>query len=298
MTTVLVAGASGFIGTALSRELRRRGWVVRRLVRRAPTDMDDIRWGPTNPLSPAHLSGVDAVVNLAGVGIGDRRWSGEYRRLIVSSRVRGTEALAHAIAGADHPVRFVQASAVGFYGDRGEEELDESSSIGKGFLAEVVVAWEGAAQPAVEAGAPVAFARTGIVLAPEGGAAAPLLRLGRLGLLGPIGSGKQWWPWITLTDEVSAIIHLIKHPEVRGPVNLVAPAPDRQRDVARALAAGLHRPGFLPAPAWAVRLAMGGFAADILASQRVTGSALVASGFGHTHRDLAAAAAYVTDPAD
>lgn len=295
MTTVLVAGSSGLIGTALCRELRARGWVVRRLVRRETRNADEIRWDPATPLSPAHLSGVDAVVNLAGAGIGDHRWTAEYKDLIASSRVTSTRTLAAAVAGADHPVRLVQGSAVGYYGDRGEEPLDESSHPGRGFLVDVVRQWEGAADEAVAAGAAVAYLRTGIVLSPSGGAAEPMLRLARWGLLGPMGSGRQWLAWITLVDEVGAIVHLIEHPEIVGPVNAVAPAPARQIDVARALAARLHRPALVPAPAFALRLVLGEFASDVLGSQRVVGSVLADSGYVHVHKDLDAAAGYLTE---
>jgi uncharacterized protein (TIGR01777 family) len=233
-------------------------------------------------------------VNLAGAGIGDHRWTPEYKNLITSSRVTSTRTLAAAIAGAERPVRLVQGSAVGYYGDRGEEALDESSHPGRGFLVDVVRQWESAADEAVAAGAPVAYLRTGIVLAPSGGAAEPMLRLGRLGLLGPMGSGRQWCAWITLADEVGAVVHLIEHPEIVGPVNAVGPAPARQVDVARALAARLHRPAFVPAPAFALRAVLGEFASDVLGSQRVVGSVLVDSGYVHIHKDLDAAAAYVT----
>ncbi len=234
------------------------------------------------------------MVNLAGAGIGDRRWTAEYKEVIRASRVTATRTLAEAVAAADHPVRLVQASAVGYYGDRGDEPLDEVSARGRGFLAEVVTDWERSAAPAVDAGASVAYLRTGIVLAPGGGAAAPLVRLGRLGLLGPMGTGDQWWPWITLADEVAAIIHLIERPRIVGPVNAVGPEPARQRDVAGALAAALHRPALVPTPAFALRAVMGEFASDILGSQRIVGSVLVDSGFVHVHGDLVAAATYVT----
>lgn len=294
MTTVLVAGSSGFIGTTLCREMRARGWAVRRLVRRAPTDMDEARWDPATPLSPAHLSGIDIVVNLAGAGIADHRWTPEYKDVILSSRVVTTATLARAVAGADHPVRFVQGSAVGVYGDRGDAELDEQSPPGDGFLADVVTQWEAATAAAVDAGASVACARTGLVLASHGGAAVPLLRLGRRGFLGPIGGGRQWWPWITLADEVAALIHLATRPDIQGPVNLVGPAPAQQREVAKALASGLHRPSFVPAPAFAVKAVLGEFSEDVLASQRIVGSVLADSGFQHAHQTLEAAAAYVT----
>lgn len=293
MATVLIAGSSGLIGTALRRELRARGTTVRRLVRRTPDSPEDIRWDPAVPLSPRHLDGIDAVVNLAGAGIGDQRWTPSYKHTILASRVTSTRTLATAIAGADHPVRFVSGSAVGFYGDRGDEPLTEESRAGNGFLSQVVTRWEAATEPAVDAGASVVHVRTGIVFAPTAGAAVRLLTLGQFGLLGRMGSGVQFWPWITLVDEVAAIIHLIERPDVTGVVNVVGRAPERQVDIAKAIAATLRTPSFIPAPAFALKAVMGEFADDVLASQRVVGTTLIDSGFVHMHPDLASAVAYI-----
>ncbi|WP_299445245.1 epimerase [uncultured Phycicoccus sp.] len=314
MARVLVTGSSGLIGTPLVAALRGRGDEVVRLVRRPPSAPDEVRWDPgSRRLDPGVLDGVDAVVHLAGAGVGDRRWTPAYKHEILSSRTDGTAAVASAIAETGRDVRFLSGSAVGFYGDRGEEELTEGSPPGAGFLADVVLAWEAAAQPAVDAGAPVAFLRTGLVLAPpsgssrsllkldrsgvlidtEGGAAGPLVRLARLGLGGPIGSGRQFWPWITLVDEVGAILHLLDHADVTGPVNLTGPEPARQREVATALGRAMHRPAVLPAPAFAARLAVGEFAGEIVASQRIVGDVLVASGYRYTHADLDSAARWL-----
>src|SRR5829696_7318327 len=205
MSRIAVTGSSGLIGTALVAALRERGDEVVRLVRRAPRSADEVQWDPSaRALDPHVLDGVDGVVGLAGAGVGDHRWTPSYKHEILSSRVDSTHAVATAVAAADHAVRLVSGSAVGYYGDRGDEEITESSPPGTGFLTDVVLAWEAAAQPAVDAGGSVALIRTGIVLAREGGAMERLLKLARLGLAGPMGSGQQFWPWITLPDELGA----------------------------------------------------------------------------------------------
>ncbi|MBM6404080.1 TIGR01777 family oxidoreductase [Phycicoccus sp. CSK15P-2] len=294
MARVAVTGSSGLIGSALVAALRERGDEVVRLVRRAPSGADEVRWDPASRyLDPTVLDGVDAVVNLAGAGVGDRRWTPSYKHEILASRTDSTTAVAGAVAAMDGPVRLVSGSAVGYYGDRGDEELTERSAPGAGFLADVTRAWEAATQPAVEAGAPVAVVRTGIVLARKGGAMDRLLTLARLGLAGPLGSGRQFWPWITLPDTVGALLHLVDHPEVTGPVNLAAPSPARQREVVAALGRALDRPALLPAPSPALRLVLGEFAGEILASQRVVGEALAAGGFACTHTDIDSAAAWL-----
>ncbi|MGL4174612.1 MAG: TIGR01777 family oxidoreductase [Dermatophilaceae bacterium] len=290
MTRVAVTGSSGLIGSALVAALRARDDEVVRLVRRAPSGPEDVRWDPAaGALDPAALDGVDAVVNLAGAGVGDRRWSPSYKHTILASRVDSTRTVAEAVAATGRPVRVVSGSAVGFYGDRGEERLTEASPPGTGFLVDVVHAWETAAAPAVDAGAPVVFVRTGLVMSPSGGAFSRLLRLARLGLAGPLGNGRQFWPWITLVDEVRALLHLLDHTEVTGPVNLVGPEPHRQAEVARGIGRVLGRPAVLPAPGIALRAVLGEFAGEILGGQRVVGDALTKSGFVHEHADLDAA---------
>ena len=292
---IAVTGASGFIGGALAAYLTERGDEVIRLVRRAPTRPGERLWAPVpGGLDPAALEDVDAVVHLAAAGVGDHRWTPAYKELVLRSRVDGTSAVAEAVARMGRPIRFVCGSAIGFYGDRGEEILTERSSPGTGFLAEVVQAWEGAAAPASAAGASVAFARHGLVMGPGGGAFAKVLRLGRLGLGGPMGRGHQYWSWITLTDSVRALAHLLDRPEVVGPVNVVGPDPRPQRVVAREIGRALHRPAVLPAPAIALRVVLGEFADDILGSQRVMPFALTGSGFSFEHTTLADAAAWLT----
>ena len=287
MSRIVVTGSSGLIGTPLVAALRQRGDEVVRLVRRQPRAADEVQWDPTSrTLDPRTLDGVDGVVHLAGAGVGDKRWTPAYKHEILASRVDGTHAVATAVAAADHPVRLVSGSAVGYYGDRGDEELTEGSTPGNDFLSDVVIAWEGATQPAVDAGASVVLLRTGIVMAPEGGAMKPMLRLARFGAGGALGSGRQFMPWITLPDEVGAILHLLDHPEITGPVNLTASRPARQKDIAKVLGAALHRPAVLPAPAFAMRAVLGEFAMEVLGGQRIVGDALRDSGYQLIHGDL------------
>lgn len=281
--TVVVAGSSGLIGTALVSALRQRGDTVRRLVRTDRAEPGTVRWAPERGELPDDaLDGADAIVNLAGAPVGTRRWTRSYRREIVESRTTSSRLLATRAARLPQRPAIVQASASGFYGDRGTTVLDEADAAGDGFLADVVLAWEAAARPAVDAGVRVAYARSGIVLSPVGGAAQPMMRLLRLGLGGPLGSGRQVWSWITLHDEVRALIHLLDS-EVSGPVNLVTPHAATNRDLTRALAAQMHRPALVPAPSAALRLVLGGFADEILASRHVLPRVLETDGFHFDH---------------
>ncbi|MEO5982066.1 MAG: TIGR01777 family oxidoreductase [Pedococcus sp.] len=287
---VAITGSSGLIGSALSAFLRQRGDEVVRLVRRAPEASDEVRWDPAaRVLDPVEISGVTAVVHLAGAGVGDHRWTPSYQQQILRSRVDGTTTIANALAALGEPVRLVSGSAVGVYGDRADEVLTEESALGGGFLSEVVRAWEAAADPAREAGLSVAHPRTGIVLSPQGGALSRMLPLARWGINGPLGNGRQWWPWISLRDTVAGLAHLVDHPEVTGPVNLVAPTPDRQIDIARELGRQIHRPAIFPAPAFGIKLVLGGFSDEILTSKRVVAGTLTASGFVHRDPDIASA---------
>lgn len=291
---VVVTGSSGLIGSALCRALTARGDDVVRLVRRPPRAAEEVQWDPAaGQLDAGALRDATAVVNLAGAGIGDKRWTAEYKQLIRSSRVDSTTTIATALAGIGRPVRFLSGSASGFYGDRGEQTLDEDTDSGEGFLAGVVRDWEHAAQPAVQAGHPTVYLRTGIVLAPDGGAASRMLPLAKLGLGGPLGSGKQWFPWITLADHVAAQLFLIDQPGFTGPVNLAGPEPARQKEFAKALGSAYHRPAVLPAPAFALHLVLGEFASDALASTKMVPAALERLGFEFSHRDVAAAASWL-----
>ncbi|MCU1431176.1 MAG: hypothetical protein JWP95_281 [Actinotalea sp.] len=295
---VLVAGSHGLIGSALVEHLARRGHRVRRLVRGEPATSREIGWDPAaGRLDPAQLLGVDAVVNLGGAGLGDRRWTAEYRATILRSRTGPTALLARALAACadspDAPRVLLQGSAIGYYGDRGDEVLTEASEPGDGFLADVVQAWEGATAAASEAGVRVAHLRTGIVMSRRGGSFGRLLPLVKLGLGGPLGNGRNVWSWITLPDVVRAVEHLLTA-DVAGPVNLTAPAPARQAEVVSVVAQHLHRPSLVQVPRFALRTVLGEFADDVLSSQRALPTVLASSGFQHTHPDLPAAAAWLT----
>jgi len=297
---IAVTGASGLIGAALSAYLSGRGDQVVHLVRRAPRTPAEVRWDPASRRMDAGLlRGVDAVVHLAGAGVGEHRWTPAYKQLILTSRVDSTHAIATAVgelARGGAAVTLVSASATGYYGnDRGDEPLTEDSSAGSGFLVDVVQAWEAAADPARDAGVRVTHPRTGLVMSPHGGAFAKLLQLAGKGLGGPLGSGRQWWSWLTLADEVRALAYLVDTPTLSGPVNLVSPSPERQADVARALGAALHRPSLLPAPALALKLVLGEFASDVLGSAKVLPTVLTAAGFTFEHRSIDTASRWLVD---
>jgi len=291
---VVVSGASGLIGTALVAALRESGDEVVRLTRRQAAAPDEVSWDPKlGKLDPADLTGIDAAVHLAGAGVGDKRWTAGYKREIRDSRVLGTRTLVNALTALDPPPRvLVSASGVGVYGDRGDEILTETSPLGSGFLADVCRAWEAEAQAAAGAGIRVVSMRNGLVIAPHGGAFDRLALLIRLGAGGRIGNGRQWWPWITLDDEVAAIRFLLDH-DVHGPVNVTSPAPERNADLIAALADALHRPAMVPAPAFALRAVLGGFAEEILASQRVLPQTLLDAGFTFRHPATDQAAAWM-----
>ncbi len=266
------------------------------LVRRAPATELEIGWDPTSrTLDPSDLSGLTAVVHLAGAGVGAHRWTPAYKHEILSSRVDGTATIATALADLGESVALVSGSAIGFYGDRGERILTEDSGPGEGFLAEVVRDWEAATKPAQDAGLRVVHARTGLVLTPDGGAMQRVLPLARLGLAGPLGSGRQYWSWITLHDEVRALAHLVDQ-DLTGPVNLVSTQPMRQSEVMKALGAVLGRPALLPAPTLALRVYLGEFADDVLSSDRILPSVLTASGFVFDHDTIESAMRWLVSP--
>lgn len=293
---VAITGSSGLIGGALSSSLREGGHDVVHLVRRDPSAGHERRWDPdAGTLDPAVLADVDTVVHLAGAGVGDKRWTPEYKQTIHASRVDGTDLVSRVVAEGAGPTRLVTASAVGIYGDRGDEVLTEDSASADTFLAGVVRDWEGATAPAREAGVPVAHARTGIVLSTKGGAFTPMLLLGRLGLGGPLGSGRQWVPWITLADVLAVYTRLVEDSSITGPVNLSAPHPVRQRDLARDLGRRLHRPAILPAPRPAMYAVLGEFAGEALASVRVLPQRLAEVGFEHAHPHLDEALDHLLD---
>jgi uncharacterized protein len=285
---VVVSGSSGLIGTALVDALGKAGHRPIPLVRRDPTG-DAIRWDPdAGTIDAAALEGVDAVVHLAGEGIASKRWSLEQKRRILESRTRGTSLLADTLAGLQRkPGVFVSASAIGYYGERGSDVLTEDDLAATTFLGEVVVAWEAAARPAVEAGIRVAHPRTGIVLSPAGGALAESLPLFKVGLGGRFGSGRQYWSWISLPDEVRALQWLLDH-DLAGPVNLTAPEPVTNAAFTKALGAELHRPTLLPIPKFGPAAKLGSELAQELlyTSSRVVPTKLLESGFKFEHEDI------------
>ncbi|MET9297454.1 TIGR01777 family oxidoreductase [Streptomyces sp. NPDC003077] len=278
---IAVTGSTGLIGAALTRSLRADGHDVVRLVRRQPRAADEVAWDPRRQkVDAAGLVGCDAVVHLAGAGVGARRWTEAYKREIRDSRVLGTAAIAEAIASLDTPPRvFVCGSAVGFYGDTGDRPVDESAPPGTGFLPRMCVDWEEAAHPAAEAGVRTVFARTGLVVAREGGAWGRLFPIFRLGLGGRLGDGRQYWSFISLHDHVAALRHLIDTEDLSGPVNLTAPEPVTNREVTAAMGRVLRRPALFAVPAPALRIALGEMAGDVLGSQRVLPRRLLDSGF-------------------
>ncbi|MFF8945887.1 TIGR01777 family oxidoreductase [Streptomyces sp. NPDC014864] len=278
---IAVAGASGLIGRALVRSLAADGHEVVRLVRRAAQSADEVCWDPGGQyVDAAGLAGCDAVVNLAGAGVGDHRWTDAYKKEIRDSRVLGTAALAEAVASLDTPPGvFVSGSAIGIYGDTGDRTVDEDAPPGDGFLPSVCMEWEEAAAPAQEAGVRTVLPRTGLVVSGEGGAWGRLFPLFKAGLGGRIGDGRQYWSFIALHDEVAALRHLIDTESLSGPVNLTAPKPLTNREITAAMGRVLHRPTLFPVPASALRVALGEMAGDVLSSQRVVPRRLLESGF-------------------
>ncbi len=278
---IAVTGSTGLIGTALVRSLRADGHEVRRLVRRPANSREEVTWDPKRQyVDAAGLAGCEAVVHLAGAGIGDHRWTQTYKREIRDSRVLGTAAIAEAVASLDAPPKvFVCGSAIGFYGDTGERAVDEQAPPGEGFLPSVCVEWEEAAAPAQEAGVRTVFARTGLVVAREGGAWGRLFPLFRAGLGGRLGSGRQYMSCIAMHDQIAALRHLIDTQSLSGPVNLTAPRPVTNRELTEAMGRVLKRPTLFTIPAPALRLALGELSSDVLGSQRVLPRQLEESGF-------------------
>ncbi len=286
--TIAVSGSSGLIGSALRAELARLGHRPVRLVRRSP-GTDEIQWDPAKGvIDGPSLEGMDAVVHLAGAGIGDRRWNSAYKQELVDSRVQPTTLLANTLAALDRPPAvFLSASAIGYYGDRGDQALTEDSPAGNGFLPDLVTKWEAAASPAATAGIRTVTMRTGVVYSKKGGALPKLLPLFKFGLGGPMGNGRQYVSWISLDDEVRAIVHLLSA-DLNGAVNLTAPNPVTNKEQAVALGKALHRPSLLPVPSFGPRLLLGGEMANALLfdSARVLPNRLGTSGFEFTHKTI------------
>ena len=290
---VLITGASGLIGTALRRSLETDGVSVVTLVRRAPESEHERHWDPaTGTLDPSDVEGFDAVVHLAGAGIGDRRWSEARKHEILDSRVAGTRLLAERLAAAaDKPRVLVSSSAIGYYGGRSEPVTEQDGPADPpDFLASVCIAWESATQAATEAGIRTALVRTGIVLAADGGALQKLLLPFRLGVGGRLSTGKSWWSWIAIDDVVGAIRHLIDT-DVSGPVNLTAPQPATNAEVTKALGRVLRRPTLFPVPRFVLELILGKelAAALLFTSAQVLPEQLESSGFDFEYRDVESA---------
>ncbi|HEX8140180.1 MAG TPA: TIGR01777 family oxidoreductase [Pyrinomonadaceae bacterium] len=287
---ILVTGASGLVGSALVPYLTSKGHEVVRLVRSRPkSGTAEIEWNPESGVAdPSRLEGFDAVVHLAGENISEGRWTDEKKRRIRESRVKGTRVLAENLAQLAQPPRtLASASAIGFYGNRGDELLNEQSASGQDFLAEVCREWELATRPAAERGIRVANLRFGVILSREGGALAKMLTPFKLGVGGRVGSGRQYMSWITLDDTVGSIYHALTHEDVRGPVNVVAPRPVTNEEFTKTLGQVLSRPTLLPAPAFALRLAFGEMAdALLLSSARVEPARLKETGYTFQHPEL------------
>ena len=283
---IAITGASGLIGSALVGHLKSQGHHVLKLVRRAPINSEEVQWDPTTGYVDLEaLEGVDAVIHLAGAGVGDKRWNAKYRAEILNSRLLGTTTIANAVTQL-RPEVFISASAIGWYGETGNRAVTEDDRGGDDFLATVCREWESAADQAH--GCRVLKLRTGLVLDPTGGALSRMLLLFKLGLGGKLGNGQQYWSWITLHDQIRAIDFLLNHP-INGAVNLTAPNPVTNQEFTAALARALKRPALIPAPAFALKIALGGFSVEVLGSKRVMPQVLTDNGFTFDYPHIGAA---------
>jgi uncharacterized protein len=278
---IAVTGASGLIGQPLVAHLRQQGHDVYRMVRRATSAPDEITWNPESGFVDLEkLAGTEAVIHLAGAGVGDHRWTDAYKKEIRDSRVKGTDTIARAIASLDPKPRvFVSGSAIGFYGDTGDRIVTETNPAGHGFLADAVVAWEAAANPARDAGIRVVHPRTGLVVAGNGGAWGRMFPLFKAGVGGKLGSGKQYWSWISLRDEVGALTYLMENESLTGPVNLTAPTPQTNAEITKVMGSVLGRPTLLAVPSIALKTVLGEFSSEVLGSARVLPAVLEQKGF-------------------
>jgi uncharacterized protein (TIGR01777 family) len=280
---IVMAGSSGLLGGHLKRRFQADGHEIVQLVRRTPTAPYERQWNPdTGELDPTILAGADVVVNMAGAGVEDKRWNDSFKQLLISSRVRPTATLAKAMAGlseVERPRALVNASAIGYSGHTGDTAVDEHSPSGQGFFPDLVRAWEAAALPAEQAGVRVVYLRTGLVLDKSGGLLKAMSLAFRLFAGGPLAGGQSWTPWISMTDWVNAVVFLIDHEELAGPVNLVGPDPVRNTEFTKALARAVHRPAPWPIPKFALRIVLGEFADEAVASQRILPGVLTRAGF-------------------
>lgn len=286
---IAIAGSSGLIGTALVESLRGQGHEVLRLVRRFATASTEIAWNPaTGSLESSLLKGCDAVINLAGAGVGDHRWTAGYKKEILDSRVTTTKLISQACVEAGVPT-LINASAIGYYGDTGDRKVDENSAHGHGFLPDVVVAWESAAEYARAHGVRVVHPRTGLVVSPHGGAWARMVPLFKLGLGGKMGSGKQYWSFISMRDELAALDFVLHNSAISGPVNFVAPYAATNAEITKAMSQVYKRPALAHVPAFALKIALGEFSQEVLGSTRVVPQVLLDAGFTFEHPDALSA---------
>jgi uncharacterized protein len=293
MQRIAITGASGLIGSALVGKLKSEGYTVQKLVRRTAINSEEISWDSKNQtIDLEALAGVDAVIHLAGAGVGDKRWTKKYKAEILNSRLLGTTTIANAVAQVK-PKVFISASAIGWYGETGNRAVTETDRGGDDFLATVCREWEAAADLAGEVR--TLKMRTGLVLDPTGGALGRMLPLFRFGLGGKLGSGKQWWSWITLHDQIRAIEFMLENEAISGPVNLTAPNPVTNQEFTSALARALRRPALFPAPAIALKVALGGFSTEVLGSKKVLPTALQEAGFNFDFPHIGPALDALTD---
>ena len=294
---IAIAGSSGLIGSALVYALRATDHRVLRIVRRAPSNADEVFWNPdTGEFDPSALDAVDAVVNLCGVNVGDKRWSGAFKQCLRDSRIGPTEVLSTAVVEAGVPA-LINASAVGYYGDTGSRTTDETAAAGRGFMAQLCADWEAATSFAERDGTRVVLVRTGLVLAPSGGILSRIRPLFSLGLGARLGNGRQYMSWISLEDEVRALLFAITHDAVSGPVNLTGPAPVTNAEFTAALGRTVNRPTPLIVPGFALRIALGEFAEEgLLGGQRAIPAALERAGFVFHHNTIGEALAFATAP--
>ena len=289
---IAVTGASGLIGSALVGYLKSQGHTVQRLVRRAAVSSEEITWDPiAGTVDMEALAGVDAVIHLAGAGVSDKRWTKKYKSEILNSRLLGTTTIAKA-AAIVKPQVFISASAIGWYGESGNRAVIESDRVGDDFLAAVCREWESAADLAGDVR--TVKLRTGLVLDPTGGALGQMLPIFRFGLGGKLSNGKQWWSWITLHDQIRAIAFLLEN-KISGPVNLTSPNPVTNSEFTAGLARAMHRPALFPVPAFALKIVLGGFSAEVLGSKKVMPQALTEAGFTFDYPHISSALEKLVD---